>query len=368
MNIKNRNLSEYLKHLLRSTLFWTIAMMLFVLFRYYALNSEVGIEINAKYKEIYTIYNMIFDFGLGGFLIGVLYATIEFYFDKFILKRISIGLNILIQTVLIFISALIISYMMTNLSIKINSLPYSIDISWWYRDHSFRPILIYFTFSSFVFSIITIVSDKFGKGVFFKMLIGKYKQPKEEERIFLFLDLKSSTSIAEIIGHFKYSQLIQDCFYDLNEIMTKYGAEIYQYVGDEAVISWPYKKGILNNNCVNLFFSFQQRIQSKANFYLKKYNTLPEFKAGLHGGPIMVAEVGVVKKELAYHGDVINTAARIQGQCNVNNVPILISESLLNNLDIEPNFTSEFIGNILLKGKEKEISIHTIIGGKEFIS
>ncbi|MGK0379003.1 MAG: adenylate cyclase [Patiriisocius sp.] len=64
----------------------------------------------------------------------------------------------------------------------------------------------------------------------------------------------------------------------------------------------------------------------------------------------------------------MNTAARIQGQCNVNNVPILISESLLNNLDIEPNFTSEFIGNILLKGKEKEISIHTIIGGKEFIS
>ena len=46
----------------------------------------------------------------------------------------------------------------------------------------------------------------------------------------------------------------------------------------------------------------------------------------------MVAEVGVVKKEVAYHGDVINTSARIQAECNKHKVPILISEELLNDL------------------------------------
>jgi len=31
----------------------------------------------------------------------------------------------------------------------------------------------------------------------------------------------------------------------------------------------------------------------------------------------VVAEVGEIKTEIAYHGDTINTAARIQEQCNV---------------------------------------------------
>ncbi|WP_219011061.1 hypothetical protein [Aquimarina litoralis] len=47
----------------------------------------------------------------------------------------------------------------------------------------------------------------------------------------MFLDLNSSTSIAEKIGHMKYSQLIQDCF-DQLDMTEDFGAEIYQYVGD----------------------------------------------------------------------------------------------------------------------------------------
>ncbi len=79
-----------------------------------------------------------------------------------------------------------------------------------------------------------------------------------------------------------------------------------------------------------------------------------------HGGTLMAAEVGFVKKELAYHGDVINTSARIQAECNKHNVTLLISEKLLNDLQIDITSTSEFLGNILLKGKLKEVKIHTI--------
>ena len=61
--------------------------------------------------------------------------------------------------------------------------------------------------------------------------------------------------------------------------------------------------------------NFQRR-----EYYEQEYGVYPEFKAGLHGGALMVAEVGSVKKELAYHGDVINTSARIQAECNKHNV------------------------------------------------
>ncbi|MHC4457755.1 MAG: adenylate/guanylate cyclase domain-containing protein, partial [Planctomycetota bacterium] len=82
------------------------------------------------------------------------------------------------------------------------------------------------------------VSDKFGQGVLISFLLGKYHRPKEDDRIFMFMDLKSSTTYAEKLGHIKYSQFIQDCFFDITDVITKYDAKIYQYVGDEVVLSW----------------------------------------------------------------------------------------------------------------------------------
>jgi len=44
------------------------------------------------------------------------------------------------------------------------------------------------------------VSDKFGPGNLWRFIRGRYYQPRQEERIFMFLDLKSATTIAEKIG------------------------------------------------------------------------------------------------------------------------------------------------------------------------
>lgn len=214
--------------------------------------------------------------------------------------------------------------------------------------------------ASLVFSFVKIAIERFGRGVFLKMLIGHYKNPQEEERIFMFLDLKDSTTIAERLGYHQYSQFIQDCFIDLNEVVLDYHAEIYQYVGDEAVLSWPYLKGLDKNNCIGIFFAFEERRQYRKDYYIKKYGVFPEFKAGLHGGKLMVAEVGFVKKELAYHGDVINTSARIQAECNTYNVTLLISEKLLNDLNINTQSKTNYLGNILLKGKLNEVKIHSV--------
>ena len=70
------------------------------------------------------------------------------------------------------------------------------------------------------------VNDKFGQGVLISFLLGKYHRPKEDDRIFMFMDLKSSTTYAEKLGHIKYSQFIQDCFFDITDVITKYDAKI----------------------------------------------------------------------------------------------------------------------------------------------
>lgn len=356
----NKTFKTFLSHLWQSILFWMTAMVLWGLFRFYGLDSEPGIIIDPEFQGNFQMKNMLLLFAFAGVIMGIVYASVEFVFEKYASKRRSIGLTILIKTFLYLFLIIIIATSMIELGTQQFGLQKNNELGWWRQDKSFWMTVLYFVITSLIFNFIKIANEKFGKGIFLKMLLGTYKNPKEEKRIFMFLDLKSSTTIAETLGHFKYSQLIQDCFYDLNDIVPKYTAEIYQYVGDEAVLSWPYKKGLANNNCVALFFAFQSLLKSRNSYYTDKYGLVPEFKAGLHGGKLMVAEVGVVKKELAFHGDVINTSARIQAECNKHNVAVLISEELKEDLQDDQKYSTKSIGNLLLKGKKEELNVFTI--------
>ena len=47
-----------------------------------------------------------------------------------------------------------------------------------------------------------------------------------------------------------------------------------------------------------------------------QYGVVPEFKAGFHVGFATVGEIGVLKKIIAFSGDVLNTTSRIQSNCN----------------------------------------------------
>ena len=131
-----------------------------------------------------------------------------------------------------------------------------------------------------------------GEQLLLNLLLGKYHHPKEEQRIFMFLSLKDSNIFAERLGHTNYCKLIQDCFHDLTESALACDVEIYQYIGDEAVLTWTPEKGIKNNNCVNVFYQFHATLKHKYEYYEKNYGKLPEFIAGINSGPVTVAEIG----------------------------------------------------------------------------
>ena len=220
--------------------------------------------------------------------------------------------------------------------------------------------IIYWGIACMLALFILQINEKFGQGVLTNFLLGRYHRPKEDERIFMFMDLKSSTTYAEKLGHIKYSQLIQDCFFDLTEIVLSYEAKIYQYVGDEVVLSWDVEKGIHHQNCLKTFFAYDNLLQSKSTYYKNRYGMVPEFKAGLNLGAVTVAEVGEIKKELAYHGDVLNTAARIQGTCNKYQKKLLVSEQIKTHFEKQLLFGFEFLGNVLLKGKGESVNIYAV--------
>ena len=223
---------------------------------------------------------------------------------------------------------------------------------------------------NFLFWLVTVlatlivmqVNDKYGPGVFRSFLLGRYFHPRREERIFMFLDLRSSTAIAEKLGEKKYFNFLKDVFKDATHSILNSKGQIYQYVGDEIVISWKVDQGIEDGNCVNCFFDVQAALANRKAYYMQRYEGIvPEFKAGLHYGHVMAGEIGIVKRDIAYSGDVLSTTARIQSKCNEFGVNILLSKVLLDRM--APNlskFHPKVIGNIVLRGKHQGVILYTM--------
>jgi adenylate cyclase len=204
------------------------------------------------------------------------------------------------------------------------------------------------------------VNDKFGPGILWKFITGKYYQPRQEERIFMFLDLKSSTTIAEKTGSKKFFELLKEIYNDITEPVLNSQGEIYQYVGDEVVITWPVEKGLEENNCLLCFFRIEEALEERKKHYQEKFSLLPSFKAGLHIGEATVGEIGVIKKDIVFSGDVLNTTSRIQEECNNHNVNILLSSDLLEQMQLNGEYIQIPLGDIRLKGKKEKVSLYTI--------
>ncbi len=211
------------------------------------------------------------------------------------------------------------------------------------------------------------LNDQYGNGGF-DYLTGRYSKPHQEMRIFMFLDMRSSTTIAEQLGHVKYFQLLNELFTDITDPIVYARGEIYQYVGDEISVSWPLRRGVRKQRCVRCFLNIRAKLDKRAKHYEARYGLVPTFKAGFHYGQVTTGEVGVVKKERIFSGDVVNTAARIQNSCNAHGVDNLFSKELLDMLHLPAEYPVREIGTISLKGKREPMSLWTLSNVEELLA
>jgi len=198
------------------------------------------------------------------------------------------------------------------------------------------------------------INRMLGEGVLLKFLWGSYYSPVEEDRVFMFLDMKSSTTVAEKLGHQKYYALLDEFYHEISKPILSNKAEIYQYVGDEVVFSWKTKDGIKDVRCIKIFFDIMDRLEQKREKYFDKYGLLPEFKAGVHTGKVITAKIGDLKRVIVYNGDVMNTTSRIQEMCNHYQCKLLISDKLLKKLNLDETYSSTFMESVNLRGKKRK--------------
>ena len=293
--------------------------------------------------------------------ISALFAFLDAFFSERILRFMPRKLMILFRSFLYFASAFVLLMIAAQPSLtKTNpsEIP-AMLLRWAGMDMYFIRFLVYFYLSVFLVHFMKAAVTRIGKGHLKSWIMGMLDKPMEQERIFMFIDMKSSTAIAEQLSHKKFSHLIQDVFNDL-QVVDNYHGEIYQYVGDGAIVSWNLKEGLYRNNFLKAFYAFQKIIRRRRLYYKRRYGQEPRFKAGVHAGRVMALQVGRIRREISYNGDTINTAARIESKCNDYKQDLLISGDLYEMLGRKNGFQFRNAGNIKLNGKKKGVDIYKV--------
>jgi adenylate cyclase len=202
------------------------------------------------------------------------------------------------------------------------------------------------------------LNEKYSPGVFMDILLGKYVHPKIEKRIIMFMDLKDSTPIAEKLGSQQYFRFIREFIYHLSNALIEYGGRIYQYVGDEIVVSWLFNEDN-TKKCLKSLIQARRNLNKSHEHFRRLYGILPEFRVGIHVGEVTVGEIGVIKKDIAMSGDTMNTAARIRTACSELNQKFIVSKDYVDASNME-DWQIESLGMVELKGKAKELELFAL--------
>ncbi|WKZ64837.1 MAG: adenylate/guanylate cyclase domain-containing protein [Flavobacteriales bacterium] len=205
------------------------------------------------------------------------------------------------------------------------------------------------------------VEEWMGRRTFLGFLLGRYERPKREERVVLSLDLVGSTEIAERLGDMRYYRFLNQVYSLMTDAVLRNEADIHKYVGDEVIFTWPMRVGIRRFNCLDLYFDITARIAEHENDLKREFGLVPRFRAGLHGGRVLSAQVGHIKRTVDLSGDVMNSVSRMLGLAKAMKTDILVSAELLERMpDAGRRFEIGPQHLVPVKGKRREVRVHVV--------
>jgi adenylate cyclase len=337
---------------------WTVIDSLFYILR---LTDQ---PVPSKYSlfQEHTVQTILLR-ELNVFFLAMLSAYLLIFFMKNFFRKSSLWINMLLKALSLIAAALVINFFIHfTYATLIAKQPASYALESFYRNTFETPWLVQKIPEWIILFVLTQliieINEKYSPGVFFDIILGKYVQPKDERRIIAFIDLRDSTAIAEKLGHKEYFKFIRDFIYYISTGLMEYGGRIYQYVGDEIVVSWPDTKRNAKK-CIYALIEARKSLNKNLNKFMRKYDVVPEYKVGVHVGEVTIGEIGIIKKDLVMSGDTMNTTARIRTACNELNQKFIVSKDFLDRVQLK-DWQAESLGPIDLKGKNSSIELFAL--------
>jgi adenylate cyclase len=229
------------------------------------------------------------------------------------------------------------------------------------RISVFQPqAIIFCILLSVAFNIVAGINRLIGFRVMRQFVSGRYRRPRVEERVLLFVDLESSTHIAERLGEVRFLDFLNRFVADVTDAIVDEGGEIHKYVGDEVIAAWP-ADDTGGARAVRACFAAMATLARRARLYEQEFGQRANFRAGLHAGPVVLGELGYSRMEIAFLGDTMNTAARIHELCRETGNRVIASDALLARVRaLPPGVEKHALGPVVLRGKERTLELYAL--------
>jgi adenylate cyclase len=222
---------------------------------------------------------------------------------------------------------------------------------------------LYFIAISFVVNFLFDLNSLLGQNVLLDFVSGRYFQPRVEQRILLMIDMRNSTAAAERLGEVDFHRLLNRFISDLTGPIVIWKGQIHKYVGDELIVTWPLAVGLKQARCLRACFGAIRRLAELGPTYESEFGLSVNLRAALHCGPLVVGEMGTIKKEIALIGDTMNTTARIVDACREHGELVIASASLLRQLTTIPSgVDARPLGPIQMRGKGTPVELFALNG------
>ncbi len=222
-------------------------------------------------------------------------------------------------------------------------------------EDTFRNAFIFSIFMAVFGNLTYELGSLLGFGTLKNFLTGRYVQPRREERVFLLIDMKDSTGLAERLGPVRFHELLNAFFRNIADAALECDAEIHKYVGDEAILTW--LSGGALGDCLACPFIAIDRIADHGDEYRKRFGAVPTFRASLHCGEIVAGEMGDIRREIAYVGDTLNVAARLLEHAKTTGHDVLVSADMLAQAPLPADLRAEPLPDLAVRGRAAPLAI-----------
>jgi len=227
------------------------------------------------------------------------------------------------------------------------------------QPSSLAPLSVIFSFVvTFGFLFVFEIGNIVGRRTLRNIVLGRYHRPRSEERFFLFVDIAGSTALAERIGPAAVHHFLNRVLRLASDPIDDYGGEIYQYVGDEMVVTWTAAEGRDDARPIACLFALRAALDEAAPRFERVFGIAPGIRAALHAGPVISGEVGGSKRDIVFHGDVMNTASRLEQATRDLDRHFLVSADALSRLAGTERYALEALGPQALRGRATSVEVY----------
>ena len=206
-----------------------------------------------------------------------------------------------------------------------------------------------------IFVVFQQAASLVGRRTFRNLVLGRYRRPRSERRFFLFVDVVGSTAIAERLGPLQAHRFLAAVYSAAAEPVAACAGEIYQYVGDEMVVTWTEAEGLPDARPLRCFFEIEAALAREAARFRAEFAVEPGLRGALHLGEVIAGEVGELRRAIVYHGDVMNTAARLEQATRDAGVRFIASAAALDALGRPGDLAYRDLGALALRGRAEAL-------------